>query len=343
MGRSLLERIKRQIELEGPLTIADYMSTCLSDPQAGYYTTAKPFGRNGDFVTAPEISQIFGELIGIWCVEKWRRMGAPKRFNLVEIGPGRGTLMADLLRAAAVGEGFIKNVQVRLIEISGQLREQQSAALSAYSNKIKWLSGLADIEDIPTIFIGNEFLDALPFRQYVKSSGLWRERMVGVNEGELTFCTGVGLYDPASLPTGHAAQPEGSIFETAPVREAVVARIAQHVGQFGGAGLLIDYGHVEPGFGDTFQAVAGHQYADPLKNPGRADLTGHVDFAALTALAGEGCVMQTQAGFLLKMGLLERAGMLGQGKSVEEQEELQAAVDRLAGAMGKLFKVMEVV
>lgn len=346
MALPLIDRIRRQITLDGPLTISDYMTICLSDPQAGYYTTATPFGREGDFITAPDVSQMFGELIGIWCVAMWRNIGAPKRFALVEMGPGRGTLMADILRTAALDDGFVKAVDVRLLEISGRLRQQQKQVLKAHEGRIGWIDDLAALGKVPTIFIGNEFLDALPFRQYVKMGANWHERMVGLQEGKLAYLAGAGLFPLSHLPSDHAAQPEGAIFEVAPAREVIVIKTGDHIRQFGGAGLLIDYGHLTSGFGDTFQAVTRHQFGDVLEKPGEVDLTSHVDFAALgravLPIDGVKSAATSQAGFLLAMGLLERAGLLGSGKGERQQEALRSEVERLAGPneMGELFKVM---
>ena len=340
----LIDRIKRQIAIDGPIGIAEYMSICLGDVHAGYYTTAQPFGREGDFITAPEISQMFGELIGIWCVSMWRDMGEPAKFNLVEMGPGRGTLMADLLRASAIDAGFSKAAQVYLVEISSSLREQQAYVLSKFDVQVDWLDNIQEAGLLPTIFIGNEFLDALPFRQYVKSGSRWGERVISVENDLLTYSIGPGLLDPSLLPIGHGDQPDGAIFEISHAREAVMEYIAQHLSVHKGAALLIDYGHNESDFGDTFQAVAKHKFADPLESPGKVDLTSHVDFSAFRKhfLKGSKFELLTQTEFLLNLGLLERAGSLGWGKSKEEQNDIEQAVERLAGSdtMGELFKVL---
>ena len=340
----LMDRIKRQIATDGPIGIAEYMSICLSDAHAGYYTNATPFGREGDFVTAPEISQMFGELIGVWCISMWRDMGEPARFNLVEMGPGRGTLMADLLRASAIDAGFLKAVLVHLVEISSPLRKQQAKALSKFDVQIDWVDDIQEVGSLPTIFIGNEFLDALPFRQYVKLGSRWGERVVVVENNQLVYSIGPGLIDPSLLPAGHGDQPDGTVFEISHAREAVMEFIAQHLIVQRGAALLIDYGHLESGFGDTFQAVAKHKFANPLKSPGKVDLTSHVDFSAFRKcfLTGTIFELSTQANFLLDLGLLERAGSLGQGKTKEEQNDIEQAVERLAGpdTMGELFKVL---
>jgi SAM-dependent MidA family methyltransferase len=340
----LIDRIKRQVETDGPIGIAEYMSICLGDAKAGYYTTGAPFGCDGDFITAPEISQMFGELIGIWCVTMWRKMGKPSRFNLIEMGPGRGTLMADLLRAAAIDTGFLKAAKVQLVEISRPLRDLQAKALSTYDAQVSWLDAVQDMEPLPTIFIGNEFLDALPFRQYVKLGQRWAERVVVVNNDRLAYSSGHSLLDPATLPENHNDQPDGAIYEMSSAREAIVEFIANQLKENIGAALLIDYGYIEDGFGDTFQAVASHKFVDTLLDPGKVDLTSHVDFSAYRKyfVNASKFELSTQAEFLLGFGLIERAGHLGQGKSKQEQKAIEQAVERLAGldAMGGLFKVM---
>ena len=348
MSEGLLARIKRQIALQGPLSVGEYMGLCLGDAQAGYYTTATPFGAKGDFITAPEVSQMFGELIGVWCVAMWRRCGAPAPFSLVEFGPGRGTLMADLLRAAATDSEFSTAARPVLVETSWNLRDIQHQTLGAWADETLWLDSMDQLDGRPALFIGNEFLDALPFRQYVKSGNRWQERMIGLVHDELALVIGASLADPSCLPREHRRQPDGTIFEIAPAREAVVETVARHVAAHGGAGLMIDYGHTDPGFGDTFQAVSAHRFADPLGQPGRRDLTSHVDFSALgrriAAIDGVTSLITTQGAFLLAMGLIERAGALGHGKPAGQQEAIRSAVERLAGAdqMGALFKVLAI-
>ncbi len=343
--------IRARIESEGPLSIADYMMLCLTHPEYGYYTTGHPVGgrasaerSGGDFITAPEISQMFGEMIGVWCMEVWQALGEPNPFSLVELGPGRGTLMRDLLRIATALPGFLPAADIHLVEISPTLSEQQSLLLS--QAQITWISDIAALPDQPAIIIGNEFLDALPFHQWVKAGNLWHERAVGLIESQLAFTTRAATLSPSILPGKHQDEAVGTIFETAPAREAVIARIADLLVRQKGAALFIDYGHREPGFGDTFQALKDHAYANPLEAPGAADLTSHVDFAALATVAREaGCVvppMTTQGEFLLTLGLLERAGNLGSGRESSIQRQLEQAVERLAGPdqMGTLFKAM---
>ena len=344
--------IRRHIQMHGPMPLADYMTLCLTHPEHGYYTTGSPVGgrastqrQSGDFITAPEVSQMFGELIGVWCMEMWQALGEPSDFNLVEIGPGRGTLMADLLRISGALPGFKLACHVRLIEVSPSLSEQQSLALSASAN-ITWLRDIDALEARPTIILGNELLDALPFRQWCKNGDDWFERAVGLIDDQLTFVLRPNRLDKIDLPLDHEARPQATLFETAPAREALITRVANLLKQNNGAALFIDYGHLKSGYGDTFQAIRDHAYVDPLTQLGKTDLTSHVDFAPLCAAArASGCVVPeptTQGAFLLSLGLLERAGALGAGRSDSVQNTLRAAVERLAGPsqMGDLFKVM---
>lgn len=344
--------IRQRIVMEGPMPLAEYMSLCLTHPQHGYYTTGHPFGgrasphrAGGDFVTAPEVSQMFGELIGVWCMEMWQALDKPTVVSLVELGPGRGTLMQDLLRVIPAAPRFQEAIRVHLVEISPTLGEQQSLALST-SGPTVWHRDIDDLPDIPTLIIANEFLDALPFRQWCKTKNGWYERAVGLDDKDLAYVIRPNRLAPDQLPKGHEMQPEGTLFETAPAREAFVSRVADRLKKTTGAALFIDYGHDRSGFGDTFQAVRGHQFADPLSCAGRADLTSHVDFEPLLAAVREaGCTAPhpvTQGDFLLSLGLLERAGSLGKDKPKSVQNALSQAVERLAAPdqMGELFKVM---
>ena len=334
------DKLIRQIEAFGPITVADYMAACLGDPEHGYYMTREPFGAAGDFITAPEISQMFGELIGLWAVECWQRMGSPDRFALVEIGPGRGTLMADALRAARIAPGFMEAAGITLVETSQRLRAIQRATLAKHD--VAWLDRVDDLPETPAIVIANEFFDALPLRQFQRTGDGWAERMVGVENGTLAF----GLR-PGAVIDGLAVEaPAGAIVEVAAISASIMASLATHLQRFGGAMLAIDYGHAESGHGDTLQAMRQHGFDDPLAHPGEADLTVHVDFAALAATAraqgARASRVWTQGDFLLALGLLERAGRLGAGKDLATQDAIRAAVERLAGpdAMGTLFKVL---
>ena len=345
------ERIARQIAATGPIGIAEYMALCMNDPVDGYYARPDTIGARGDFITAPETSQMFGELIGVWCVSAWQALGRPAECRLVEAGPGRGTLLRDLLRAVHRFAEFDAAIDLRLIETSAAMIAHQHQAIEAaglhFAGKATWHTSLAEVPAGPLILVANEFLDVLPFRQYVKAGEVWHERCVGFGEdGSLRFALGPALIDPSLLPPGAPSEPDGAVYEYAPAREAWVAALAERLARDGGVALLIDYGHAESGFGDTFQAMRGHGYADPLESPGLADLTSHVDFAALSraamAAGAHASVITEQGEFLLSMGLLERAGALGAKGDEETRQRLRGEVERLAhhNHMGRLFKVL---
>ncbi|HSM42584.1 MAG TPA: class I SAM-dependent methyltransferase [Afifellaceae bacterium] len=340
---TLLDRLRRMIEANGPISVADYMALCLGDPEHGYYMKQDPFGRGGDFITAPEVSQLFGELVGAWLADAWHQIGRLSPVNLVELGPGRGTLMKDILRVAAVDREFLAALDVHLVEISPALRTRQRETLKDVQPTIHWHDSIAGIPEGPLLVVANEFFDALPVRQYVAHGGRWQERRIGLDtDGRLAFVPGPGTLRTDLKPV------ENAIVEISPASTAVMAGLAARLGEHGGAALIIDYGHTGPAIGETLQAVRGHRYADPLADPGDADLTGHVDFAALKAVCGgtgthcHGPI--TQGDFLLGLGLLERAGRLGSGKDEATQQSIRDAVERLAGPdqMGRLFKVLAV-
>ena len=345
----LAERIAGLIEASGPVGVADYMALCLFDPAHGYYATREPFGVDGDFTTAPEISQMFGELVGIWIHESWQAAGAPTAATIAEIGPGRGTLMKDVLRTLhKLDRALLRDATFALVETSPRLVEVQKRTLAGAAAHPSWHPDIGTLPSQPLIIVGNELFDALPVRQYVKTPSGWRERVVGLDERRnLAFLAGPGAPDAALLPPGATDAPEGAIVELAPARTALMEAVAERLAANGGAALFVDYGHIEPGIGDTLQAVRRHKYDEVLAHPGEADLTAHVDFAALAAVArahGLDTAMTTQGDFLLRMGLLERAGALGAMGDMALQDRLTAEVDRLAGphGMGELFKVLEV-
>jgi len=289
---------------------------------------------------------MFGELIGIWCMEVWQALGRPSPFNLVEVGPGRGTLMKDLLRAGRSMPDFLQSAEVNLIELSPALTKQQKSTLAEEQISLTWISDITALSASPTIIFGNELLDALPARQWIKHDGRWLERAIGIKDGALVFTTRAAEIDPSLLPQSQAEQPDGTVFETAPAREGFIAGIADHLVRHNGGALFIDYGHLAPRFGDTFQAVKSHCYVHPFSEPGEIDLTNHVDFAPLVAAVRQaGCIAPepvTQRDFLLALGLIQRAGKLGSGRERPIQDALRSAVERLAGTdqMGNLFKVM---
>jgi SAM-dependent MidA family methyltransferase len=334
--------LRRFIALDGPITVADYMRLCLGHPQHGYYTARDPFGAAGDFVTAPEISQMFGELIGAWAVAVWRQMGAPARVNLVELGPGRGTLMADALRAAKAAPDFLSAVAIHLVETSPALRAAQESNLASRNGTIAWHYRIEDVPEGPLIGIANEFIDALPIDQFVKDRG-WHFRMVGLAEDRLAFMVAP---DPLPGNTESVEAPAGAILERRHDRPA--ALLARRLAEHGGAALIIDYGHAASGFGDTLQAVADHTFADPLAAPGEADLTAQVDFAALARTAvREGARAPgplTQGDFLRRLGIEQRAARLKANATQQQAADIDAALARLTAPdqMGELFKVLAI-
>lgn len=347
LDNPLAHRMARMIKAAGPISLAEYMHIAMADPAHGYYATRPAIGAKADFITAPEVSQMFGELIGIWCATSWQAIGAPNRFTLAEAGPGRGTLMADLLRAAASVPGFVNAANIVLIETSPAMRACQRQTLAAHAKRLAWTDRLETLGNAPLIVIANEFLDVFPMRQYVKSNGNWHERRIGLdkNGGFVSVLDGP-LADTGILPIRHKAEPDGSAFEVSPAREAWAQMLAERLAAQGGSALLIDYGHSRHGFGDTFQAVRQHRSADPLADPGFADLTSHVDFEAVAAAARRGGALASpivsQGDFLLEMGLSQRAGQLAKGKSAAQKQQIRIDADRLAHRekMGALFKVL---
>ncbi|PBB38554.1 class I SAM-dependent methyltransferase [Mesorhizobium sp. WSM3868] len=345
----LKERIVGLIGAVGPIPISEYMALCLFDPEDGYYTTREPFGAAGDFVTAPEISQMFGELVAVWLYQAWQGAGRPLPATFAEIGPGRGTLMKDMLRTwSRLDPALAAEASFAMIETSPRLAEIQKETLAGQNSALSWHQTIDTLPQQPLFIVGNELFDAVPIRQFVYVGAGWRERVVGLDEKDnLHFFAGAGSVDPTLLPAGAADALQGAIVEVAPARAALMAAIAERIAGHGGAGLFIDYGHLEPGFGDTLQAVRRHDHEDVLANPGGADLTAHVDFAALAAAVREHSLqaeLTTQSEFLLGMGLLERAGALGARADDVARQAISEAVKRLAGpdAMGELFKVMKI-
>jgi Uncharacterized conserved protein len=348
----LAEKIKAIIRAGGPISVTDYFALCLADPEYGYYKTREPFGRHGDFITAPEISQLFGEMIGVFMVHAWQRHGMPDGVRLVEIGPGRGTMMADMLRVIKrIAPQLFDSMNVHLVETSERLRGVQRVTLEAYSTKISWHDSFDEVPDGFVLIAANELFDAIPIRQFIKTPTGFRERLIGLDAvDQLAFAAGVATLDPELLPSPQAAIPEGTIFELAPARQAVMQTLCERLKRSNGTALIIDYGSLVTGFGDTLQAVRNHDFDPPLANPGEADLTSHVDFEDLAKVAVATGVHlnggKHQGDFLYGLGLAERAKALAKDKDPAEQRLIAAAVDRLAGAgagkMGELFKVIAV-
>ncbi|OBZ93270.1 TetR family transcriptional regulator [Pararhizobium polonicum] len=352
MTTPLAEKIKALILAHGPISVTDYFSLCLADPEHGYYKTREPFGQSGDFITAPEISQLFGEMIGIFLVQAWQRHGEPSPVNIAEIGPGRGTMMADILRVVAkLSPALYEAATVHLVETSERLQKVQQQTLVAHKFKISWHDSFDTLPDGFLLLAANELFDAIPIRQFVKTAMGFKERLVGLDaDGELTFAAGVAGIDPDLLPPAAQTAPLGTAFETAPARDAVMAALSERIRTGGGTAVIIDYGHMATGLGDTLQAVYAHRFDHPLAHPGQADITSHVDFEQLARRAvAEGLQINGltyQGDFLIALGLAERAAALGRDKSVETQDNIRADAERLAGAgegkMGELFKVLVV-
>jgi NADH dehydrogenase [ubiquinone] 1 alpha subcomplex assembly factor 7 len=342
--------IRRLIRIAGPMPIAEYMRLCLTHPQYGYYIKHDPIGAGGDFITSPEISQMFGELIGLWLATVWQQMGAPENVRLIELGPGRGTMMLDALRAAKTVPAFVAAVVLHIVEASPTLRKLQEERLEPLALPAFWHSTLQDVPGGPCLLMANEFVDALPIRQAIKQDSAWHERVVGVGpDGKLVIGT---ARDPlpnfeSTLPRELRLSPDGSIYEWR--SDNFAFELGRRV-RDRGAALLIDYGHVRCGLGETLQAVSGHGYVDPLSAPGDVDLTAHVDFAALAERAESigarvhGPVEQRD--WLRRLGINKRAATLKAhapyGKALEIDQTLSRLTAGGARGMGELCKVIAI-
>lgn len=339
---TLPELIDMQIRTTGPMSIASYMGLCLTHPTKGYYKDSDPLGAKGDFITAPEISQMFGELIGFFFVNIWQQMGSPKSFTLLELGPGRGTLIADMLRVACRAEGFRDGLDLRLFETNPALVAEQNTRLEAYG--AKWVDSFEKVGPGPLLVVANEFFDALPIRQFVRGKEGWHERMVGLSDGKRQFGLSPTPVPITAMPDNIANAKENAVFEVGFASGEVMSRLARLVSAQGGAILVIDYGYGRTQTGETLQAVRGHHYADVLAEPGAADLSAHVDFEALGQVASRAGLsvpaLVTQGEWLVRMGIRERAKALS-GANPQLAGEIAAARDRLVAPeqMGTLFKV----
>jgi SAM-dependent MidA family methyltransferase len=342
------ERIAKLIEAQGPLSIAQFMTIALHDPQEGYYATRDPIGAGGDFITAPEISQVFGEILGLWIVQAWRDQGRPSPARLVELGPGRGTLMGDVLHAGRLDPRFLESADVILIEASARLRAAQARAFGAFGGlHIEWREHFDDsLTDRPLFLIANEFFDALPIRQFVRTERGWCERMITIGaQLELQFA----LFPRPSvldIPHERGAAELGAVYEVSPAAEALVEQIASTIRANGGGALIVDYGYgADAEYGDTLQAVSQHEFANVLERPGAADLSTHVDFGALARAAERAKTSALgpvgQGEFLCKLGVLERAAQLSQGNLKALQDDLERLI--APKKMGTLFKVLGIV
>lgn len=339
----LTKILRRKIEEQGPLSVHDYMEMALSHPEYGYYFRQNPFGKSGDFVTAPEVSQMFGELVGLWCIDVWSKLGAPATFNIVELGPGNGTLMVDALRSGTLVPEFIDAAQVHLVETSEQLRTRQKTEINHHS--IYWHTDIPPLDTDPVIFIANEFFDALPIHQYEALSGEWYERCVDWKEDKLTFCL-------SKEPEKQLRAPpdlDGTlVLETCPIGIDIINMICQYLKISGGAALIIDYGSSEALYGDSFQAVRDHTHQHPLEDPGLSDLTAHVKFPQLIEEAQKHAVKvhgpTSQGRFLERLGIEARAGLLKRSATEDQQKSIASDLRRLTSAveMGTLFKVLTI-
>ena len=341
-----LEReLRAMIADQGPLSIERYMQLCLQHPVHGYYTTREAIGRAGDFITAPEVDQMFGELLGLWAAQVWLDMGAPSPVRLVELGPGRGTLMADALRAARIVPGFHDALHVDMVETSPRLEAAQRVALAGVTPQVVWYRMIEELPQGPAILLANEFFDALPVRHYVRGPRGWHERVVGLDaDDQLAFGAARELVEIEVI----SGEP-GQVLEVGHAGLRVMEVLAARLAAQGGALLVCDYGHATSGVGETLQALRGHAYADPLADPGEADLTTHVDFAALArTAASSGAVAHgpmEQGALLERLGIFARAETLKRRADAAQAQAIGAALDRLTSAessMATLFKVLAV-
>ena len=329
------------------MPVAEYMALCLTDHRWGYYATRDPFGARGDFVTAPEVSQMFGELIGLWMAAVWNRMGEPANVHVIELGPGRGSMMVDALRAAKAMPGFREAVVLHLVEISQLLQAQQERTLAQLPMPMSWHRALSEVPTGPAIVVANEFFDALPVSQAVKADDGWHERRIGIDaEGRLAFTAAA---EPLKhfewlLPQTLRAAPAGAIFEWR--NDTTAMELGRRIARDGGAALVIDYGHAESAVGETLQAVGQHAFADPLSAPGTLDLTAHVDFAALAraveAMGAKAFGPIEQGELLRRLGIETRAAALKARAAPAAAADVDSALARLTGqgraGMGGLFK-----
>lgn len=332
-----------QIAAQGPISLAEYMALCLLHPEHGYYTTRDPLGAAGDFTTAPEISQMFGELLGLSLASSWVAQGQPSRFALAELGPGRGTLMADILRATRGVPGFHDAAEVHLVEASPTLRAVQATSLQGFAPT--WHDTAAQLPGGPLFLVANEFFDALPIRQFQRSSELWQERVVGLSGDKLT----VGLAAPmeqAGLEHRLEDTRPDDIVETCAPATGIIGEVSIRITQHGGAAIVVDYGDWRS-LGNTFQAVEAHESVDPFAAPGRADLTAHVDFEALALAASPAkhSRLVTQGVLLERLGVTPRAQALAAKLSGNALNSHIAAHRRLTHPeeMGSVFKALAIV
>jgi NADH dehydrogenase [ubiquinone] 1 alpha subcomplex assembly factor 7 len=347
---ALHQKIGRRIRAEGPLSVAAYMAMALHDPDDGYYARCRPIGAQGDFITAPEISQVFGELIGLWCAVVWGELGRPDPVILAELGPGRGVLIGDLLRAAAGIPDFRRALRLHLVEASAPLRAEQERRLARFEPI--WVSRFEDLPSGPMLLVANEFLDALPVRQFVRRGADWSERLVA-SDGANRFVYVEGPPSPlASLLVPEAVRHtagQGTVVEICPAALALAAALGARFSDRPGAALFIDYGYLSSSPGPTLRALRRHRAVSELAAPGTADLSAHVDFAAFTKAARAGGAEVygpvPQGRLLATLGARERIAALNSRATPCQQRALDSGVERLLdpGGMGTLFKATALV
>jgi NADH dehydrogenase [ubiquinone] 1 alpha subcomplex assembly factor 7 len=356
MAEALAARIADEIKTHGPIGLDRYWHLALLDPDHGYYQQQAAIGDGGDFTTAPEISQIFGELIGLWLVDQWRTAGAPEKAAYAEPGPGRGQLLDDIFRVATAQPGFPTDISVALLEPATAMRALQAKVLAKRGIvRVRYVDHPAYLLsgglNRPVLMAANEYLDVLAIRQFQFSDGAWRERLISLDEhGGFTFVSGANPLEPPGMdPTLlGSAPPEGSIYEFSIQRDEAVGLAAINVRERGGAALFIDYGHASSRFGDSLQALQNGEPADPLADPGGADITSHVDFARIArvaeSLGAKAWGPVDQGTFLLRLGAEARAEQLCRNAPPEEAVRISQSLRRLIHplAMGSLFKVMAI-
>ena len=332
------------------MTVANYIETCLIDPQLGYYNSKDPLGITGDFITAPEISQMFGELLGAWMGNTWCSMGRPAPIQIIELGPGRGTLMADAVRGIAPLKGFLSAIRINFLEVSPVLRRKQARAISELNFGLKplWWNNLSDIPSGPAIIIANEFLDALPTHQFIMTDLGWRERLIGIKKGQLAFVISNNPPRPLNIPKVMPRAQLNDIYEVCPAAIKIIAMLASRIKKEGGAALLIDYARPQGCYGDTLQAVRKNKKVGIFENPGEDDLTTMVDFLTCVRTAEKYGILTygpvSQGSFLNNLGISLRAATLLKNATPQQAINITASKNRLVSnkKMGQLFQVLAI-
>ena len=354
MMNELKQIIIEEILANGPMPLENYMARALGDTAHGYYSKQDPFGKKGDFVTAPEVSQVFGELLGLWGLDFWMKSGPWAEFNIVELGPGRGTLMRDIAHSVKMHPAYLQSAHLHLLETSPVLQEKQNQTLSKVlgdTTPCHWHTNINDLlkacHGMPVIIYANEFFDALPIRQFVQENGMWKLKCVDVKDSELVPVTITDISLTDNLPAAQNFK-HGDILETSPQAEAIMTQLANYVADNDGTLLMIDYGYTQNQPGETFQALSDHQPVSPYKSPGNADLTAHVNFKRLAEIAEDSSCRSSgptsQRNFLISLGLEQRFESLSLNASSQQKIDLLAARNRLIGIdqMGILFNVLSI-